>query len=243
MVDCLLNLVTKPQAKIVTKIISTLDLKPLIKNTDLRFVDKREENKVLLASLTYRLVKILTENDLTQNVQLIETLNTIEENCKSRIGRIEIVNSENNLERLYFPIPQTCISTHERTQEKISERRKNELQQYLNDMNINWKKPTDKIEGFIKWADAFILDLDFQETTKKKPILYKIRNSFNFWRTCSQFTILILHALIIIFMEIDDSITLRFNFFFFQFFFLKPSKKKTVDLLKTPFLVSELFKY
>eukprot|EP01125_Pyxidicula_operculata_P012937 TRINITY_DN4260_c0_g1_i1.p1 TRINITY_DN4260_c0_g1~~TRINITY_DN4260_c0_g1_i1.p1 ORF type:complete len:2529 (+),score=417.65 TRINITY_DN4260_c0_g1_i1:27-7613(+) len=151
------------------------------------------DNAVVLASKSFRLIKKLVNNDTSKNNTYRQSLEICENNCRSRIGQIEVITKQSNIETIYFPIPQDFrrkVSNNgmdilgffrgkygQDSYVSMEERLKKDLEAKLSKKNIKWERASDKIDAFADWCQSKLLQreqrkfLDLNLTVKTKTIV------------------------------------------------------------------------
>ncbi|PRP87028.1 inositol 1,4,5-trisphosphate receptor-like protein [Planoprotostelium fungivorum] len=198
-IEFLLGLVEPPSAKIVSKMVSTFNFKDITS----WFTQDSTEEMVQLTSLSYRLIKLISDHDSSNNAKLKDTMRHVEEMCSSRIGRVEFL-VKNELVRLYFPIPRYFrLRVGMKEEEKRMQR---SMQEFLIHRKIDWTKSTDKLEAFINWSGQHLIEVD---TNENKSALMRQLTNMRIW---GWFTIVVaigINILIFGWMGMLDSNTLH----------------------------------
>lgn len=108
---------------IPTTMISSLNFSTLLYHSQYlqRMADRKpraydivQQRKFDLARNTFRLIIMLGEVESSKvpdgkKSELDLAVNTVNSSARTTIGRIEIVTAEKSLQRLYFPIPPSCL--------------------------------------------------------------------------------------------------------------------------------------
>jgi hypothetical protein len=183
--EFLLRLVEQPQARVITKMAATLSLNHLAKNTNALTQPNPSEQAILLGSLSYRLIKILADSDKTGLVKYSEQLEVVENNCRSSIGRIEIINDTGKLERVYYPIPPYFKKQTEEERKELVREQQRSLDENLLNWRTNWKTSTDKIENFGKWAEFYIAETEHRLDIQKNVLKSFVATNSKWWNRIS----------------------------------------------------------
>ncbi len=82
-----------------------------------RAYDIVQQRRFDLARNSFRLIKMLGETEPLRvpegkKLELDFAVSTINSSSRATIGRIEIVTAEKTLQRLYFPIPPSCLKVY-----------------------------------------------------------------------------------------------------------------------------------
>ncbi|KAK5582346.1 hypothetical protein RB653_003929 [Dictyostelium firmibasis] len=205
-VDFLLHVIDKEDPRVMSKLIPELDYKVIESNTQVisqRSNHETNEKSIKLASMTFRLIKILADNDKSQNLQLEDCLLKCGEHCKSRIGRVELLY-QNKLERIYFPIPNYSrrLILEDKEQSKIKND-ENLLQENLEEHFINnkisWNKATEKIDAFMDYSEYKLIELEHLHNLKLNSMSYYLVSHTDKFKFLSFFLALIINLLLVIY--------------------------------------------
>eukprot|EP01130_Rhizamoeba_saxonica_P008534 TRINITY_DN3455_c0_g1_i1.p1 TRINITY_DN3455_c0_g1~~TRINITY_DN3455_c0_g1_i1.p1 ORF type:complete len:1630 (-),score=312.73 TRINITY_DN3455_c0_g1_i1:49-4482(-) len=209
-VDFILALTEDTENWIVQEVTNQLTPKALETNTYLLVKDhltSPSSEAVTLASLSFRLIKHLADNDTgQQNQALQESLDICIENTSARIGRIEVISKNNDLERIYFPIPENyrrhtlkresgyrdiipCFKRGYTDVKEVNEQAERDLIRNMDNAilsdDINWSKAGEKIDSFIAWAERQLLKKEQEDKYEKNKIIYFLIHKWDtFWYIC-----------------------------------------------------------
>ncbi|EFA86157.1 inositol 1,4,5-trisphosphate receptor-like protein [Heterostelium album PN500] len=206
--DFLLHVVDREDQRVVSRMIEELDYSVIEENTNMLGGSgggsKTDNEKAIkLAAMSFRLIKILADNDTSQNRQLADCLQACGEHCRSRIGRVEMFHNS-KLERIYFPIPsysrRLILQAKEQSKIKNDE---NELQKdmedYMINNEINWNKSAEKLDAFMVWSEIKLIELEHRHQLKQAPISYFISNHYNKWAYINFALAIVINILLIIY--------------------------------------------
>eukprot|EP01119_Soliformovum_irregulare_P019624 TRINITY_DN6260_c0_g1_i1.p1 TRINITY_DN6260_c0_g1~~TRINITY_DN6260_c0_g1_i1.p1 ORF type:complete len:1666 (-),score=525.24 TRINITY_DN6260_c0_g1_i1:20-5017(-) len=205
--EFMLQLLEPPHPTIVRKIVTSFELKNLEDATSV-FIEDMEpsEQEITVASLSYRFIKALSSQNVTQNARVMETEAKIEEYCRLRIGRVEVVNEDNGLETLYFPIPKYFIPAAKQPEmrRKSEQDRINHMDNHLINNQVDWNQATDRLDAFSRWAENQLVAEEYNQK-KEKSRLFWILNRDLIWRGLSFILTLALNAFIIAYGDNTDT--------------------------------------
>ncbi|GAM26988.1 hypothetical protein SAMD00019534_101630, partial [Acytostelium subglobosum LB1] len=207
-IDFLLHVIDREDPRVVSRMIELLDYSVIEENTKMVTAKTsttfdNESQSIKLASMSFRLIKILADNDKSQNPTLAKHLLACGEHCKSRIGRVEMFNNS-KLERIYFPIPSSCrrliLQAKEQTKIRSDE---NQLQEDLQDFfianGINWNKTGEKLESFMEWSEYKLIEIEHHYQLKLQPLLYFVVKNYNKWALTNFAFALVINVLLIVY--------------------------------------------
>ncbi|KAF2077069.1 hypothetical protein CYY_001636 [Polysphondylium violaceum] len=206
-VDFLLHIVDKEDPRVVSKLIPELDYKVIEANTQIMSQksgsSEINEKLIKLASMSFRLIKILADNDKSQNRQLVECLLKCGEHCKSRIGRVELF-CRDKLERIYFPIPsysrRLILEDKESSKIKSDENQLQEnLEEHFLSNQINWNKTSEKIDAFMDWSEYKLIELEHLHHLKNQTLSYLLVSHMRKFKFISFILALAINILLLIF--------------------------------------------
>eukprot|EP01133_Synstelium_polycarpum_P012800 gene12800-15021_t len=209
-VDFLLHVVDREDPRVVAKMIDELDYTVIEENTKIFAVKSNydlNEKVIKLASMSFRLIKILADNDKSENRQLADCLLACGEHCRSRIGRVEMLHNT-KLERIYFAIPSYSrrLILEEKEQSKIRSD-ENELQdnleEYFMSNKVNWSKSSEKLEHFMDWSEKKLIELEHRHQLKSKALAYFIVSHINKWQLLNFLIACVINVLLIVFSKTE----------------------------------------
>lgn len=214
-VDFLFLMIDDAEVTVVTDIVNGLSFPACTANTAiltaLNSLKTPEQKKkaILLASSTFRLVKMLADRDPTRNGDLKDNLRACENYCASRIGTVEVLNGK-DLGNIYFPIPTNFRPTSDIAQAnedvflRETKAQEDKLQRKLEasflDQNLNYGKSSEKVEALIRWIEEILIRREYKQEARSVSKIYSLfsRSGTFFWYL-SYFLALIINILILIF--------------------------------------------
>jgi len=206
-VDFLLHVVDKEDPRVVAKLIPELDYKVIEANTQIMSQksgsSEINEKLIKLASMSFRLIKILADNDKSLNRQLVDCLLKCGEHCKSRIGRVELF-CRDKLERIYFPIPsysrRLILEDKESSKIKSDENQLQEnLEEHFLNNQINWNKTSEKIDAFMDWSEYKLIELEHLHHLKNQTLSYLLVSHMRKFKFISFLLAVAINILLLIF--------------------------------------------
>jgi hypothetical protein len=214
-VDFLFLMIDDAEVSVVTDIVNGLSFPACTANTAiltaLNSLKTPEQKKkaILLASSTFRLIKMLADRDPTRNGDLKDNLRSCENYCASRIGTVEVLNGK-DLANIYFPIPTSFRPTSDFAQAnedvflRETKAQEDKLQRKLEssflDQDLNYGKSSEKVEALIRWIEEILMRREYKEGAREVSKLYSLfsRSGTFFWYV-SYFLALVINILILVF--------------------------------------------
>lgn len=108
--------------------------------------------------------------------------------AKDEITSIEIVNSEGNLERLYFEKPEECKNLKQQTKDRVV-------------LELNRDSPTDKVEDFLDKIDNVIFEIQHQTRIKENRFLAFLSANEDTWRKILLILTAVLNLLMLVYFH------------------------------------------
>jgi len=134
------------------------------------------------------LMKVLNEFDLTQETKASDILSNDKwaEFSEKNVGSIEILNAKEELERVFFQIPDMCHNLSDETKDKLIR-------------GVNRESPVDKVEDFVVKSGLLKFEIRHQTRIANSKIGFLARQ-MNYLRNLLLIIVLVINILLLVYL-------------------------------------------